>query len=696
MAYKLTEVPDYVPAYSGGLNDEDTSAATKEAVACETNFCLRYHSSALSFKLPSPVENTATLYQFHSSIRERLSKCSESNKYYDNELQLNLWPIITTGSHSVSVIGPKGSGKTTAYVLYLLNRFRLSGYLQAGVTADQMAAKGSPLFQPQRICGSKFYAIILTDSMRSVASIGSEFTKWLRILLPQPKTEAEEQKKAEATEEEGNFDRAAALRRRQAQRNQYSIRVNLLHEKSPLVDYFDVMNGCAVLVSTAAALTKLIRMQFISLNDNQVLIIDHADEFINSASKDVVDLFELTGSPRYDFYSNRQTMIFARHWTPNMSKYFFEVQHKPTLVLSSLFDATIIFKQATAKIELCRFEDSTEEALLRVISSELLCSERLLLELGNVAIYGAVICKNYAQIESLKARLDSSKCIDTERFRPFALKESATEAEMNRLSVDLLTADTSHTVKLVLLTTEDIFSFSIYFRKFNCLLHLDQRFDQYRDLSTALNYRFLLAYDLFIGASGQTADEEEKFQVEQLDRLKRGCSSGLGKHHILNYFFLSQSEHSGVQEERFRQTVVNLLEYCGHLDNSTATFMNQNIADYIQMNIECNICPQFAAFAKCKARDKGLKCWKGRHTLTRRLADDISSLKKIAPNSQIYFKITHVEEPNQFFIHLLAYRSEEQADGKWTYTEHCRKMERVKTILEKYVFSVKKCKKFNF
>lgn len=696
MAYKLTEIPDFVSPSFPGDTEKGTSSATEEAVACDTNFCLRYQSTAISFKLPAPVDNTANLYEFHSSIRERLTRSSENsgntNKYSNNELQLNIWPLITSGQ-SVTVIGPHGSGKTTAYVLSLLNRLQLGGYLQSGVTADKMAAKASPLFQPQRICGSKIYAIVLTDSRKRVASVHGEFLKWLRILMPQPKIETEEEKKNEKIDEfEGNFDKAAALERKLAKRNQYSIRVNQLHEKSPMADYFDVVNGCAVLIATAAALTKLIRMELISVNDNEVLIIDHADELINSASKDVVELFGLTGSPRYNFVGNRQTMLFAQNWTPNVGKFFFSVQHKPTLVLSSLYDATILFKQATVKIELCPAGTSAiEKAALRVINDELLDKDRVLLELGGeVAITGAVICKNYSQIESLKALLDSTKYLDRERLQLFVLKESTTASEMNRISVDLLTgvSDRRSSVKLVLLTIDDVFTFAQYFRKVNCILHLDQRFDQH--LPTAMNYRFLLAYDQFIGAGcGQTDGAEEKFQMEQLARLKNDAAIRPSRHHILNYFFLSPAECTTSHgEERFNQTVVGLLEYSGQLNDGTLKYaMNQHLADFIQTSIECDICPQFAAFGKCKARDKGLKCWKGRHTLTRQLDCGLSehNQKKIKANTQIWFNISHVVDPNQFFIHLLAYRSVEQATGEWVFTEHHQEMTRLKTILARFV-----------
>ena len=200
----------------------------------EINFCLRYQSSALSFKLPTPVDNIANLYQFHSTFREQLN---DSGKCRSNELQLTIWPLITA-NHSVTVIGPRRSGKTTAYVLTLLNKLWLGGYIQPHMTADQMRPKSSPVFQPQRIFGAKIYAIILTDSMLGVFHIGKEFFKWLRVLvgLP-PKAEVE------ITNNPGSFTEhdhdstpgGPSYRRSQRQRNQYSIRINQLHDKSPIV-----------------------------------------------------------------------------------------------------------------------------------------------------------------------------------------------------------------------------------------------------------------------------------------------------------------------------------------------------------------------------------------------------------------------------------------------------------------------------
>src|SRR5699024_8195222 len=121
----------------------------------EINFCLRYQSSPFSFKLPKPVDNLANLYQFHSAFRDRLLA---NGKCRSNELQLNIWPLISA-NHSATVIGPRHSGKTTAYVLTLLNKLWLGGYIQPHMTADKMRPKASPVFRPQRIFGAKIYAI---------------------------------------------------------------------------------------------------------------------------------------------------------------------------------------------------------------------------------------------------------------------------------------------------------------------------------------------------------------------------------------------------------------------------------------------------------------------------------------------------------------------------------------------------------
>ena len=120
----------------------------------------------------------------------------------------------------------------------------------------------------------------------------------------------------------------------------------------------------------------------------------------------------------------------------------------------------------------------------------------------------------------------ASKRIDRDQLKLFALKEECTSLELSQISVQLLAYTPNRgQVKLVLLTTDDIFNFALHHRKFNCLIHLD-RFEQY-DFKQIMNYRLLLVYDNLIGAFGNGAPDgsEELWQTEQLQRLANSATN---------------------------------------------------------------------------------------------------------------------------------------------------------------------------
>ena len=161
--------------------------------------------------------------------------------------------------------------------------------------------------------------------------------------------------------------------------------------------------------------------------------------------------------------------------------------------------------------------------------------------------------------------------------------------------------------------------------------------------------------------------------------------------------------------DRFKKVVTELLEYCDQLmvdrkqphlamlqygEEAERTdsaryrhYIDEEMAYYIYTTIECKICPQYASFVKCKKMDKKIQCWKGRHTVRIESDTDVLEVSRpsVEPNNQIKFRITHVVDPNQFFVQVLSYRSANQVTGEWLPTNDHLELARVRQLLERRV-----------
>lgn len=557
------------------------------------NFCLRYPARPISYVLPSPCANLHSLYHFHSSFVQRLA---ESKQCQSNQLQLNVWPLITSGC-SLSAIGSTRSGKTVSYVLFILNRFWLGGYFNE---QPLIHSKPTPVsgFQVERYLGSKIYSIVIINSLMSSVKIEREFLHWIEVL----KLVSVEHKK--------------------------TLRILQLNSSSSLKDYFEVINGCSVLIATPPALSRLIQMDLVSINDCRLLVVDNADQIDATVMEEFLHCCQQTTNTNI---FTGQTLLFSRSWTEDLQRFFFQFQQNPVLVFSSLVSASVVFKQSLANRIYFSYQASNIYYHL----------EQILLTQLKPSDLAAIICTSFEQISSVAHFVNQSEEL-RKSVQVFKMGALTTMIDLDRILSDVLHKPTN-LMKIVLLHSDDIFNLAFCCRRFSFLLHLDPLADCMDEFECALNFRLWLTYDNLA-------------MLALRDSLAEPKPNPL----ISNHFLLSPQTHSKKHSKRFKQLMISLLEYCSYLHLAEGS----ELALYVQNEIHSDICPQFMSFAKCSKVDQRKACWQGRHwLLSESTPDHFDCLP--TRDCQIKFRISHVVATNQFYVNIIAYRSACETTGQW-------------------------------
>lgn len=566
------------------------------------NFCFRYMPKRLSYNLPSPSTNIQTLWHFPPSFVQLMTECEECKS---NQLQLNIWPLMASG-FSLNAIGPHDSGKTVSYVLYILNQFWIGGFFNNEPLIRTNVEQPSGGFQADRFLGSKIYSIVITNSIMSSIKIRNEFQKWIKLL---------------------------GLVSVQHKKN---LRICHLPSTSHLNDYFDVVNGCCVLIATPSSMIRLIELDVIQINDTRILIIDNADQ-IDSNSME--DFLKICHKSLNDSLFQHQTFLFSRSWTKKIKQFFFQVQVNPILVFSSLRDATLIFNRHFKNKILFSYQPKNILTNLE----QILCCQ---LKSNETA---AVICTSNEQLLQLKNFIEKSEKLK-KIIEIFVLDQRVTIMDMDHIFTESIHQQ-CHLKKVILLHLDDICNLAFCYRKFFLLIHVDPITDclEQDRFASSINFRLWLLYEHF----------------QSFFTLNDDLDNSISTPKISNYFLLSPNLHSQKSSQYFQHLLINLLEFCCYPLNYSFD-EEHDLLDYIQNNIYNEICPEYASFSKCSKIDQLWPCWRGRHSLIEKSQTVRSDeLPHIVENCQIKFRVLNFVNTNEFYVSLIAYRSINQPTGEW-------------------------------